>query len=296
MLLNFVCICRQNNASMANVLVFAGSQSVVPVIESLGVGMMSVVWRSERSAKASEEYLDRVFVDMMWYKAFSVWVLLSLQYNVLFQDVDLVWFREPFDYFKRYIQLSADGNFGAHPEAFFSDDGQRGLRYSPFYANSGFYYLLHSPRTVFFAWSIMAAFDLLHVTGSHQNVFTLKLIEQMDLARLAPKLLSLDLFPTGVKYHHDKPYMRGIKEGYEHPFNMHMCWTLNRENKIDYFKKAEMWFVRDNLVGCGGIGRGVVGAGAAGWCGGGGGGGGGGIGVGVEAGGLLVQRCCKPAW
>jgi hypothetical protein len=28
-----------------------------------------------------------------------------------------------------------------HIEAFFSDDGQRSLRYSPFYANSGFYYL-----------------------------------------------------------------------------------------------------------------------------------------------------------
>ena len=31
---------------------------------------------------------------------------------------------------------------GSVVEAFFSDDGQRSLRYAPFYANSGFYYLL----------------------------------------------------------------------------------------------------------------------------------------------------------
>lgn len=246
LLLNFACSCRQNNISMANVLVFAGSAAVVEAVEKLGVGMMSIYHGSfgAVSKDASKEYLDRTFVDMMWYKAFSVWLLLSLKYNVLFQDVDLVWFREPFSYFREYISNAADSNFGIYPEAFFSDDGQRGLRYSPFYANSGFYYLLHSERTQFFAWTIMTAFDTLHVTGSHQNVFTTKLIENMDLARLSPKLLSLDLFSTGVKFHHDKPFMRGIKEGYEHPFNFHMCWTLNKQNKIDYFKQANMWYLK----------------------------------------------------
>ena len=251
LLLNFVCSCKQNNVSMSNILVFAGSSGVVRTVEALGVGMMSVFHTSFGSVSkdASAEYLDRIFVDMMWYKAFSVWILLSLRFNVLFQDVDLVWFREPFSYFREYIQMSKQLHFGQHPEAFFSDDGQRGLRYSPFYANSGFYYLAYSQRTLFFAWTIMTAFDILHVSGSHQNVFTSKLIENMDLARISPKLLSLDLFSTGVKFHHDKPFMRGIKEGYEHPYNFHMCWTLNKKNKIDYFKKAQMWYVKAACAG-----------------------------------------------
>jgi hypothetical protein len=32
-------------------------------------------------------------------------------------------------------------------------------------------------RTIHFAWSIMVSFDIVQVLGSHQNVFTLKLIE-----------------------------------------------------------------------------------------------------------------------
>jgi len=260
LLLNFVCSCQQNNVSTSNLLVFTPNAAVVERIKNWGDGLLTAIHHSSFapvSNKASQEYLDRVFVDMMWYKAFSVWILLSLKFNVLFQDVDLVWFREPFSYFH------SEGAKGH--DAFFSDDGQRGLRYSPFYANSGFYYLLSNPRTEFFAWTILAAFDMLHVTGSHQNVFTTKLIENMGEFGLSPKLLSLDLFSTGVKYHHDKPFMRGIKEGYEHPYNFHMCWTLNKQNKIEYFKKAEMWYVKET---CSGV-------------------------IPVNA---VLERCCQAAW
>ena len=50
---------------------------------------------------------------------------------------------------------------GSYFEAFFADDGQRSLRYAPFYANSGFYYLLANERSVYFTWSIMISFDLI---------------------------------------------------------------------------------------------------------------------------------------
>ena len=41
-------------------------------------------------------------------------------------------------------------------------------------------YIMHTTanqRTVHFSWSIMISFDIVQVLGSHQNVFTLKLIE-----------------------------------------------------------------------------------------------------------------------
>ena len=107
-------------------------------------------------------------------------------------------------------------------DAYLSDDGQRSLRYTPFFANSGFYYLVSNVRTVYFTWTILSAFDLLHITGSHQNIFTIKLIEALDIANIKPKLLSLREFPSGVKYNHDKPYMRAIQDGHEHPFIFHM--------------------------------------------------------------------------
>jgi hypothetical protein len=101
---------------------------------------------------------------------------LLLGINILFQDVDLVWFRDPMTYFHNYMEDSQ--RTSATPvEAFFSDDGQRSKRYTPFYANSGFYYLLASERSVYFTWSIMIAMDAIQVLGSHQNVLTTRLIE-----------------------------------------------------------------------------------------------------------------------
>jgi len=53
---------------------------------------------------ASQDYLDFVFVDMMWYKSFSLWMIIKRGFNVLFQDVDLVWFRDPFLYLKNIVK------------------------------------------------------------------------------------------------------------------------------------------------------------------------------------------------
>ena len=294
---NFACSCRAHNISMRNVMVFAGSDDVLPLLESMGaMGLYHPASFADVSRNASYEYLDRIFIDMMWYKSFSVWLLLKMRYNVLFQDVDLVWYRDPVQYFRSASKLqlrsgddqhgAADGYGGvdsglnklsaikknimslaqsgveqfpifnnegsAQPrheqqqhnqkilhsvdaeswghtldslpqaDAYLSDDGQRSLRYTPFFANSGFYYLVANPRTEYFAWTVLTAFDLLHITGSHQNIFTIRLIESLDIADLRPKLLSLREFPSGVKFNHDKPYMRAIKDNHEHPFVFHM--------------------------------------------------------------------------
>lgn len=250
---NFACSCKANNISMRNVMVFAGSAEIVPVIEAMGaVGIYHEATFAHVSKHASYQYLDEIFVDMMWYKAFSVWLLLKMRYNVLFQDVDLVWFRNPFQYFQQYESamkaifsksrshhhhitpthgnLNADsakslvdtGRHTIYPDAYLSDDGQRGVRFTPFYANSGFYYLIASERTEYFSWLVLKGFDLIYVTGSHQNVFTFGLVESLDLGGLKPKLMSLRLFPSGIMYHEDRAFMRAVRDGFEKPYMFHM--------------------------------------------------------------------------
>ena len=236
MVSNFVCSCRENRISTANFLVFAGSKNIVPTLENMGLMAVYHPTFAKVSTRASAQYLDKTFVDMMWYKAFSVWMLLRMGFHVLFQDVDLVWFREPFGYFTGYMNdtksLIESGRSESYPDAFFSDDGARSPRYAPFFANSGFYLLRANQRTLYFAWSILSAFDALHQGGSHQNVFTFRLTEAMDLFGLSPKLLDINQFPTGVKYHRDRPFMRAIKEGYEKPYNFHMCGHLTRSTRF----------------------------------------------------------------
>jgi hypothetical protein len=247
MISNFVCSCRRHNIPTDNFLVFAGSKDILTSLEAMGVMAVYHEDFAKVSKKASAQYLDKTFVDMMWYKAFSVWLLLRMGLHVLFQDVDLVWFKEPFSYFMDYMNTTRTrvsvGASDSYPDAFFSDDGARSARYAPFFANSGFYLLRANPRTEYFAWTIISAYDTLHQSGSHQNVFTYRLTESLDLFRLSPKLLDINQFPTGVKYHRDHPFMIGIKEGWERPYNFHMCWTLNKENKIEYFKNVNMWYI-----------------------------------------------------
>jgi hypothetical protein len=90
---------------MEDFVVFAGSAAILPMIETTGAlglyhpGFFGV------SKAASHDYLDFTFVDMMWYKCFSIYLILREGYNLVFQDVDLVWFRDPVPYFKKVVPL-----------------------------------------------------------------------------------------------------------------------------------------------------------------------------------------------
>lgn len=44
-------------------------------------------------AHAAQGYLDDTFSRMMWFKTTSVFLALLSGFNVLFQDVDLVWLK-----------------------------------------------------------------------------------------------------------------------------------------------------------------------------------------------------------
>lgn len=241
--MNFACSCQQHNISLHQILVFVASEEIILTIEATGAMALYHPEFGEVSKKASDEYLDRIFVDMMWYKTFSVFLLLKHGINVLFQDIDLVWFQEPFTYFIEYIQKMKTNN--VEIEAMFSDDGQRSIRYAPLYANSGFYFLKASKATEYFAWSIITAFDSVQLLGSHQNTFTWRLVEGLGIGIANSTILPIELFPTGYLYHHDEAYMSKFRNKLIKPYNFHMCWTLKKDDKLKNLKESKMWYLQD---------------------------------------------------
>jgi hypothetical protein len=50
---------------------------LLPLVEATGAMALYHKGYASVSKKASTDYLDRVFVDMMWYKAFSVYFILK---------------------------------------------------------------------------------------------------------------------------------------------------------------------------------------------------------------------------
>jgi hypothetical protein len=119
---------------------------------------------------------------------------LLLGYDVLFQDVDIVWLttdRDPLEFFQnKSSELS-------HFDVIFQHDGSNSLRYAPYSANSGFYYCRANKKTQYLFTSLLYHSDLIMTWDSHQQVLIQLLSEHSSLFGLNVKVLSRDteMFP-----------------------------------------------------------------------------------------------------
>lgn len=233
LLLNFFCSAEQIDLDLSNIVVFVGDSKYQEVIEHMGGHAMFSPSLGSMPAKAAGYYLDHTFSRMMWFKTTSVYLALAAGYEVLFQDVDLVWLRNPFTYLT-----------GLPGDMVFMDDGARTPRYTPFFVNSGFYYVKQNPRTVYMFESFLkAAPGAIGQTHSHQSVLIKHIAEAHHLFNLAIDVLDNTLFPSGQAYHENKPLIKKIVARKFRPYVFHMCWTDNRENKVTFFTEIEMWYL-----------------------------------------------------
>ena len=130
-LANFKCSARAAGIATDNALVFAADESTGRDVEGLGLAAFHDPGLGDLPEAASAVYGDQTFVKIMWLKMTSLYLVTQTERPVLFQDVDVVWFRNPLEYFETAAQDT---------HIFFQDDGARSERYAPFYANSGFLY------------------------------------------------------------------------------------------------------------------------------------------------------------
>jgi len=97
------------------------------------------------SSDLSEEkvFMSKDYIDLVWSKVRLQQMILELGYNFLFTDVDIMWFRNPFE------RMSVAAHMVTSSDFYFGDP------YSPINApNTGFLYVKSSRRTVgvFEAW------------------------------------------------------------------------------------------------------------------------------------------------
>ena len=105
-----MCSCHSAGVAdaLASVLIFAADASTRAQIELLGVA----AWHDEAlgvlPTEAAVTYGDYAFVRMMWLKVTSVYLVSALGHNVLFQDADVVWLRNPITYFADVADKQVD--------------------------------------------------------------------------------------------------------------------------------------------------------------------------------------------
>mmetsp|Transcript_6244 Transcript_6244/g.13488 ORF Transcript_6244/g.13488 Transcript_6244/m.13488 type:complete len:254 (+) Transcript_6244:1183-1944(+) len=191
----------------------------------------------------SARYGDRTFALIMIAKVVCVQLVNELGYDLLFTDIDVVFYRDPMEYFRNPTL----GNF----DVYFQDDGSRQERYAPYSANSGFYFIRSNERSKILFRSMMYSGDIIIACRSHQQVLIALLEEYNSLFGLTVKVLSReeDDFPGGYHYHMRKDIVKKMVNGEIKPYIFHMSWTLNKVNKLEYMKQMGMWFVKEQCIG-----------------------------------------------
>lgn len=187
---------------------------------------------------------------MMMAKVLVVQLVSMLGYHILFQDVDMIWYQHPLAYFYPYLD-DRHGKDTPEYDIFFQDDGGRSVRYAPYSANSGFYFIRHNARTRHLLTSVLMAGDSIVRSRSHQQVLIALLSEHVSLYGLKVKVLSRDMeeFPGGYHYHQrSKEYMTELFAGNLQPFIFHMSWTSNKVNKILFFRQMGEWYVPEKCI------------------------------------------------
>lgn len=181
---------------------------------------------------------------MMFAKVICVQLVSLLGYNLLFSDVDVVWYKDPVAYFQ-------DPKFKENYDVIFQDDGGHSVRYSPYSANSGFYFVYANDRSRHFLNSFLAAGALIISTHSHQQALIALLNEHVSLHGLRAKVVprESDDLPGGYQWNQKTgKFMRAMFNGTIKPVIFHMSWTDNKDNKALFFRQMGEWWVQDPCI------------------------------------------------
>mmetsp|Transcript_21969 Transcript_21969/g.46357 ORF Transcript_21969/g.46357 Transcript_21969/m.46357 type:complete len:604 (+) Transcript_21969:98-1909(+) len=244
---NFICAARSRGFDTGNVLVFPTDEESHKLAQ--GMGVASYYDKKNLGALPKGEamyYGDPIFASMMFAKVLCVLYVSLLGHDVLFQDVDIVWFKDPLTYFHDKSN-TAIKDF----DIMFQHDGSSQPRYNPLSANSGFYYVRANKKTAYLFTSLLYHGAVVRKSKSHQQVLVQLLNEHSSMFGLKVKVFDksqTDMFPGGWHFHQDWETMRKIADGKSNAYIFHMSWTENKANKLLFLRQMAEWYVRDTCV------------------------------------------------
>jgi len=265
LLFNFACNARSRGLDLSKVLLFATDTKTSELAELMGLHVFPVEDNmfGEIPERAAGMFGDGVFTSLMMAKLLSVHLLNQLKYHVLFQDVDVVWYRNPLEFFddavRRYPEV----------DVFFQDDGSRSEQFGPYFPNTGLYYVRYNRRTEYlFDTFARIGGDLILSSNSHQQALARLITEHASSTGLGVKVFGRDTalgmaLPGGFHFHRRADYMKSILRSsngktvvsnmtisendeveYPSPYIFHMSWTKNKDNKRRYYQQMGEWFLR----------------------------------------------------
>ena len=127
--LNFICNAKRKYLDLSKILLFATDTEMYELailyqhmitVFYVGTAFGGIVLPKQ----AARAYGDHAFTNMMFSKVYCVHLINSLGYDVLFQDVDVIWYQNPITKF--FINVSKTG----HYDIFFQDGKIDNIKYN----------------------------------------------------------------------------------------------------------------------------------------------------------------------
>lgn len=178
-------------------------------------------------------------------KVVAVHLVNMLGYDLLFQDVDVVWY-------KNSLELFHDGNHNlAKFDVLFADDGARWVLTLPYSANTGFFYARYNERTRHLFRSWLFALDILYANNGDQPAMKSILPEESSLTGLKVKVLSGDDFPCGnrISQQRHRAFIEDVMQGKRNStYMLHVNWNHGEQYKRGLMKQMGIWYARDLSV------------------------------------------------
>jgi Nucleotide-diphospho-sugar transferase len=202
---------------------------------------------AEHSKESAKAFRDKSFRMMVIAKIRYAQMVSMLGFNFLFQDVDVVWYKLPMQYF---MDTNGKDSF----DFFFQEDGTRTMDVEPYDANSGFYFAWNNERTRHFFNSMLMSMDATLATSNDQIVFNVMLSEHAVRHGLKVKTLPrFEMeFPGGFNFHDASPAgkdrMKKVLDETGKAYIFHMSWTASAADKDLYLQQLGMWYVQEQCV------------------------------------------------
>ncbi len=227
---NWVRSCDDNNIETRSwTLVFTVDADAAQAVEQLGFSSYTDPVSYGRQCKAAvKQFGDSDFRLLMFQKTAIVKDVIDLGYHTLFQDVDVVWLKDPLPYF---LDPSRQ-----HFDALFMYDGPNKI-HSPLHVNTGFFWLNSTLGSIRFWNEVFLHYPLILNSGSQQMV-----LNQIIIGHLFDGL-KLNIL---LEKHFANGHLFSIKSTSklpQSPYVIHCSWTSNLAHKIDKYKFAGLWYL-----------------------------------------------------
>ena len=175
-------------------------------------------------------------------KVIACHIVNLLGYDLLFQDVDIVWFKDP-------LQLFHNSNHSLSKfDIMFADDGARWVMTFPYSANTGFFYARNNARTRHLLRSWLFALDILYANNGDQPAMKTILPEESSLTGLKVKVLSGNDFPCGnrIQQLRHRDFIQDVMhQKRNNTFMLHVNWNHGEKYKRALMKQMGIWYARE---------------------------------------------------